>query len=78
MVYEFDKLKFSDGDKIVEQFRKMYEKNAEQVFKANPNLFKMYDRIDGGKIRNLSDFENLLKSNKIDSKHPIFNFIKVE
>lgn len=60
--YEFDAKKFANREKIVEQFKKIYEKNAEQVFEANQNLFKAYDRVNGGKIRNNSLKETFLKS----------------
>ncbi|WP_212906263.1 hypothetical protein, partial [Capnocytophaga stomatis] len=72
--YIFDAKKFDDRGKIIEQFKEMYLKNAEDIFEANQNLFKTYDRVGGGKIRNLSDFKVLLKNN--EANHSMFNFIK--
>ncbi|MDR0196397.1 MAG: hypothetical protein LBI73_14855 [Myroides sp.] len=85
MVYEFDKLKFSNRDKIVEQFRKMYEKNASDVFNVIWNnkefrnsIFDMSSyptNISDGQLKTIlmSDFKSII--NKRDSK--LYNFIKL-
>lgn len=74
-VFHTPKITLENAKKGVKEF---FKKNAEDVFEANPNLFKTYDRVGGGKVRNLSDFENLLKDNNTNSNHPMFNFIKTD
>ena len=63
---------------IKNQFKQLFLTKAEDIFNANPDLFKQFDRIGGGKIRNFSEFETLINHQSFDINHPIFNFIKVE
>ncbi|WP_121966550.1 hypothetical protein [Myroides sp. N17-2] len=77
ILYEFDKLKFSDRDKVVEQFRKMYEKNAEQIFKPKSQGGLGESKIKelfGNKINSIDDFLDEIEN--INS--PIYKFIKVD
>jgi len=77
IVYEFDKLKFSDRDKIVEQFRKMYEKNASDVFDVIWNNKEFRSNLFGNNITKENarlDFIDLVK----DPKSEIFKFIRAE
>ncbi|CAM3290446.1 hypothetical protein [Empedobacter stercoris] len=70
--YEFDAKKFANRDKIVEQFRKMYEKNAQEVFstmspqlrevllgKGNANRFDLFEQSIGNSNSRLYEFINL-------------------
>ena len=61
---------------LKELWKKVFENKATDIYNANPNLWKQFDRIGGGKIRNLTDFENLRNHSTFDINHPIFNFIK--
>jgi hypothetical protein len=76
--YEFDASKFSDRQKIVEQFKKMYQKNPKEIFNSNPELFRKYNSVDGVKIEDWEDFKTFINDERLNMNHPIFNFIKTE
>ena len=73
--YIFNGAKASESQ-VKSAFKALLTNKKTEVFEANPNLWKQFDRIGGGKIRNLTDFENLLNHSTFDINHPIFNFIK--
>lgn len=82
--YEFDAKKFANREKVVEQFKKMYEKNLDDTFDViwrNKNIrnsiFDMSSyptNISDGQLKTIlmSDFKSMI--NKTDSK--LYNFIK--
>lgn len=78
IVYEFDNLKFSDRDKIVNQFRKMYEKNAKEVFEANPSLFNKMKDFDGYPIETWRDFKRYISDERFVFDNQLFNFVKAK
>jgi len=49
---------------------------TDRIFNANQNLWKQFDRIGGGKIDDLDDFETLINHSSFNTNHPIFNFIQ--
>ena len=73
--YIFNGAKASESQ-VKSAFKALLTNKKTEVFEANPNLWKQFDRIGGGKIRNLTDFENLLNHSTFNINHPIFNFIK--
>ncbi len=76
--YYFDIGKISDINLIKNRFMNVFQANAENIFKKNPDLFKIYDRIGGGKIEDWEDFVELVNHNSFNTNHPLFNFIKLE
>lgn len=75
--YEFDVKKFSDRNEIVNQFKKMYEKNLDDVFNTiwdNNGLKKNLFETNVTKADTKLDFIDLVK----DTKSEFYNLIKVE
>ncbi|MBB1140667.1 hypothetical protein [Myroides sp. WP-1] len=70
-------MKFSDRDKIVKQFRKMYEENAPDVFSVIWNTKEFRKKLFGNSVTKENarlDFIDLVK----DPKSEIFKFIRAE
>lgn len=76
--YYFDIGKITDINVIKNRFKSVFENNAEHIFNKNPKLFKLYDRIGGGKIEDWEDFVELVNHSSFNTNHSLFNFIKLE
>lgn len=73
--YEFDAKKFANREKIIEQFKKMYQKNAKEVFEViwkNDNLKNSLFGKNITKNDALLDFTELIKNTNSN----LYNFIK--
>lgn len=70
--------KIANREKIVEQFKKMYEKNAKQVYEANPNLFNKMKDFDGDLIEKWQDFKDYISDTRFTSDNKLLDFIKAE
>ena len=64
------------GTSVTLALEGMFIVKADRIFNANQNSWKQFDRISGGKIRNLDEFEALINHSSFDTNHPIFNFIQ--
>jgi hypothetical protein len=76
--YVFNKAKASESQ-VKNAFKELLsipEKKME-IFNANPNLWKQFDRIGGGRIEDIEDFIELLNHSTFSINHPMFDFIKV-
>ncbi len=60
------------------KWKTVFTNKKTEVFEANPNLWKQFDRIGGGKIEDIEDFIELLNHQSFNTNHPIFNFIKAQ
>jgi hypothetical protein len=79
-----------DGQKLVKdkvpdpsafikgEFQKFFKNNNKEIFRSNPDFFKKFERIDGGKIEDYEDLAELISHDSFQLNHPIFDFIKVE
>lgn len=79
--YIFDARKLGEnGEAFIKgQFKDLFIAKAEEVFNANPTLFKGFDKLDGtDKIFDADDFIELVNSKQFNIDHPIFNFIKIQ
>ena len=82
--YIFDKQKLildnvANPDIFVKgKFKSLISSNKKEFFEANPDLWKQYDRIGGGKIEDIDDFIELIDHPSFNINHPIFDFIKTE
>ncbi|WP_456063520.1 hypothetical protein [Capnocytophaga leadbetteri] len=66
-------------NEVKQAFKELFNRNSDEIFKTNPNIWKQFDRVDGtGKINSLKNFKDLVEDISFDTKHPIFNFIKAE
>jgi hypothetical protein len=48
------------------------------IFNTNPNLWKQFDRVGGGKIEDVEDFQELINHSTFNINQSIFSFIKAE
>jgi hypothetical protein len=83
--YVFDDLKFDNLDAIKQQFQKLYQKNADDVFDVIWNNQNLRSSLFGNEISNITDM-NIAKqiskqsfNSKInDINNNIYKFIKAE
>lgn len=59
-------------------FKDLFQTKKTEIFNANPDLWKQFDRVGGGKIEDIEDFIKLLNHSTFDVQHSMFNFIKVQ
>ncbi|MEX1003049.1 MAG: hypothetical protein WDZ35_13105, partial [Crocinitomicaceae bacterium] len=69
-----------NGSKVTETqvknaFRDLFVSKVDEIFEANPDIFKQFQKVGGGNIENLDDFETLLNHESFNIDHPLFNFI---
>lgn len=64
-------------DAVKQRMKTVFENNAEELFKANEDLFKQFDGIDGDDIENWEDFYDLISDSNLPLNHPIFNFVTI-
>ncbi len=75
LIYFFDAAKISDIGIIKNRFKTVFKNNAEDIFNANQDLFKQFDRLDGtGKIDDWEDFLELVSDDNFVN-HPMLDFI---
>ena len=62
--------------KMKDQWKKVFESKADEIFDANPSLFNNYRLKDGTKITDSELFEEFIE--EVTETHSIFNFVKVD
>ena len=79
--YHFELAKLTEladpKDYIAGKFKTFFKENSSAIFDSNPDLWKQFDRIGGGKIDDVDDFIELINHISFNSSHPILNFIKI-
>jgi hypothetical protein len=59
-------------------WQNVFKTRKTEMFNANPDLWKQFDRIGGGKIEDVEDFIELVDHSSFKIDHPFFDFIKVQ
>lgn len=56
----------------------MYQKNAKEIFEANPNLFNKIKDFNNREIRDWESLKDYISDKRFTTDNKLFDFIKTE